>query len=144
TFVYGNVLVEPAGAGNSQIAHFGGDNGTTANYRGTLYFWNNTVVSTRTDHTTLLRLSTNAQTAYVTGNVVFVTSNGNNLALSDGGGTLRHGGNWYKPGYVSSFSTVSGSVVDTGNNVTGSNPGFVNLDGQDFHLLENSALRGKA
>ncbi len=144
TFVYGNVLVEPDGAGNSQIAHFGGDNGTTANYRGTLYFWNNTVVSTRTDHTTLLRLSTNAQTAYVTGNLVLVTASGNNLALSDGAGTLRHGGNWYKPGYVSSFSTVSGSVVDTGGNVTGTDPGFVDQAGQDFHLLASSPVRGKA
>ena len=57
THVYGNVLIEPAGAGNRQIAHYGGDSGATANYRkGTLHFYNNTVVSTRTDRTTLLRL----------------------------------------------------------------------------------------
>src|SRR5450631_3688769 len=43
TFVYGNVLIEPDD-GNSQILHFGGDSGTTAIYRGTLHFWNNTVV----------------------------------------------------------------------------------------------------
>ena len=46
TFVYGNVLVETGDDGNSQIVHYGGDSGTTANYRkGTLYFYNNTVVS---------------------------------------------------------------------------------------------------
>ncbi|MBN1210443.1 MAG: polysaccharide-degrading enzyme [Myxococcaceae bacterium] len=145
TFVYGNVLIEPEGAGNRQIVHFGGDNGTEPNYRGTLYFWNNTVVSTRTDRTTLLRLSSNAQTAHVTGNVVLVAAaGGNTLSLTDAAGALRHGGNWYKPGYVSSFGTVTGSVTDTGGNVTGADPGFVNLEGQDLHLLASSPLRGAA
>ncbi|MBZ4418368.1 MYXO-CTERM sorting domain-containing protein [Myxococcus sp. RHSTA-1-4] len=145
TFVYGNVLLEPEGAGNRQIVHFGGDNGTTANYRGTLYFFHNTVVSSRTDRTTLLRLSDNAQTAHVTGNVVLVAAaNGNTLSLTDAAGTLRHGGNWYKPGYVSSFGTVTGSVVDTGGNLTGSDPGFADLSGQDFRLTAGSPLRDEA
>ena len=40
------MLIEPDGAGNRQIVHYGGDNGTTAMYRkGTLFFYNNTVVS---------------------------------------------------------------------------------------------------
>ncbi|QSQ23389.1 polysaccharide-degrading enzyme [Pyxidicoccus parkwayensis] len=144
TFVYGNVLLEPDGAGNRQIVHFGGDNGDTSTYRSNLYFFHNTVVSTRTDRTTLLRLSDNSQTAYVTDNAVVVTTDGNTLSLTDAAGTLRHGGNWYKPGYKSSFGTVTGSVVDTGGNVTGTDPGFVNLAGQDFHLTNGSALRGKA
>ncbi|WP_164018851.1 right-handed parallel beta-helix repeat-containing protein [Pyxidicoccus trucidator] len=145
TFVYGNLLLEPEGAGNRQVVHFGGDSGTTANYRGTLYFFHNTVVSSRTDRTTLLRLSDNAQTAHVTSNAVVVApAAGNTLSLTDAAGTLRHGGNWYKPGYVSSFGTVTGSVVDTGGNVTGSDPGFVDLAGQDFRLTAGSPLRGKA
>ncbi len=144
TFVYGNVLLEPEGAGNRQIVHFGGDSGATTNYRGTLYLWNNTVVSSRTDRTTLVRLSSNAQSAQVTGNIVFVTAAGTTLALTDEAGTLRHGGNWYKPGYVSSFGTVTGSVTDTGGNVTGSDPGFVSLAQQDFHLLPSAPVRGLA
>ena len=32
TFVYGNVLVEPDAAGNRQIAHYGGDNGTSDDF----------------------------------------------------------------------------------------------------------------
>ena len=48
TFVYGNVLIEPNAAGNRQIVHYGGDNGGTSNYRkGTLLFYQNTLVSTR-------------------------------------------------------------------------------------------------
>ncbi len=47
TFVYGNILVEPDGAGNSQSVHYGGDSGTLTDYRkGTLYFFHNTVIST--------------------------------------------------------------------------------------------------
>ncbi|HYI01995.1 right-handed parallel beta-helix repeat-containing protein [Hyalangium sp.] len=145
TFVYGNVLLEPEGAGNRQIVHFGGDNGTEPNYRGTLYFWNNTIVSSRTDRTTLLRLSSNAQTAHVTGNGVFLSAaDGTTLSLTDAAGALHHGGNWYEPGYVSSFGTVTGSVTDTGGNVTGTDPGFVDASGQDFHLLASSPLRGVA
>ncbi|ATB50321.1 right-handed parallel beta-helix repeat-containing protein [Corallococcus macrosporus] len=145
TFVYGNVLVEPEGAGNRQVVHFGGDSGTTNNYRGTLYFFHNTVVSRRTDRTTLLRLSHQDQTAHVTNNVVLVAAaNGNTLSLTDAAGTLRHGGNWYKPGYVSTFGNLTGAVVDTGGNLTGADPGFVDLAGQDFHLATGSALRGQA
>src|SRR5262245_35217089 len=50
TYVYGNVLVENANDGNRQMAHYGGDSGNTATYRkGTMYFYNNTLVSKRTD-----------------------------------------------------------------------------------------------
>src|ERR1044072_1411930 len=52
TFVYGNLLIEPDGAGNSQIAHYGGDSGNEPTYRkGKLYFLNKTVVSTRAANT---------------------------------------------------------------------------------------------
>ncbi len=144
TYVYGNVLLEPEGAGNRQIVHFGGDSGTTNNYRGTLYFFHNTVVSSRTDRTTLLRLSHQNQTAHVTNNVVMVAAaNGNTLSLTDAAGTLHHGGNWFKPGYVSTFGTLTGTVTDTGGTRTGTTPGFVNLAGQDFHLSPDSPLRGQ-
>ena len=49
TFVYGNVLIEFDGEGNRQMIHYGGDSGREERYRnGTLYFYHNTVVSTRT------------------------------------------------------------------------------------------------
>ena len=77
TFVYGNILVEPDGAGNSQICHYGGDSGNLTRYRkGTLYFYNNTVVSTRSGNTTLLRLSSDDETADLRNNIVFTTAPG--------------------------------------------------------------------
>lgn len=144
TFVYGNILIEPDGAGNSQIVHFGGDSGDTSIYRGTLYFWNNTVVSTRSGNTTLLRLSTNAQTADVRNNIVYVTSGGNRLALSNSAGTLNYGWNLFKPGYVASHESVTGAVTNIGGNLTVSSPGFASEAGQDFRLLENSPAKNVA
>jgi parallel beta-helix repeat protein len=144
TFVYGNVLIEPDNAGNSQIVHFGGDSGNTAIYRGTLYFWNNTVVSTRAENTTLLRLSTNEQTADVRNNIIYVTAPGYRLALSNSAGTLRYGGNLFKPGFAASHSGLTGVVTDLGGNVAASSPGFVDEAGQEFHLLENSPGRNTA
>ncbi|KAA0211202.1 right-handed parallel beta-helix repeat-containing protein [bacterium] len=80
TYVYGNVLIEPNGAGNSQILHYGGDNGNTATYRkGTLYFYGNTIVSTRTGNTTLMRLSTNSETCDCRNNIIYVSAAGSFL-----------------------------------------------------------------
>jgi hypothetical protein len=144
TFVYGNVLIEPDNAGNSQIVHFGGDSGKTAIYRGTLYFWNNTVVSTRAENTTLLRLSSNGQTAEVRNNIIYVTAGGNRLALSNSAGTLRYGWNLFKPGFVASHSGLTGVVTDLGGNVTAASPGFVDEAGQEFHPLAASPGRNAA
>ena len=58
TYVYGNILIEPEDAGNKQIVHYGGDSGQTSWYRkGTLHFYQNTLVSLRLDGTTLDRKS---------------------------------------------------------------------------------------
>lgn len=134
TFVYGNVLIEPDGAGNSQIVHYGGDNGNTALYRkGVLHFFHNTVVSLRSGNTTLLRLSTDDESADVRNNVLYVAAQGSRLAMLDASGTLLLGHNWTKPGWVESHSGGA-DVVDAGGNRTGADPGFVDAAAQDFRL----------
>lgn len=140
TFVYGNVLVEPDGAGNSQILHYGGDSGDTDRYRkGTLFLHNNTIVSTRTGNTTLARLSTDDETCDARNNVILVTAAGNRLAmLAESGGTIHLTRNWLKSGWVDSHGGGSGVVIDHGN-VEGSDPGFRDLAGQDFELVDGSA-----
>src|SRR5262249_29917282 len=114
TFVYGNVLVEPAGAGNSQIVHYGGDGGDASVYRkGTLYFYDNTVVSTRTDNTTLFRLSTNDEHADARNNVFYVTAAGSALAASNDAGTLDLRHNWLRAGWVATHNgSLAGAVND--------------------------------
>ena len=90
TFVYGNVLIEGDGEGNSQIVHYGGDSGDTSRYRkGTLHFFHNTVVSERTGNTTLLRLSSNGESADVRNNVLYVEAQGSRLAMLNSSGAAR-------------------------------------------------------
>lgn len=139
TYVYGNVLIEPDGAGNSQIVHFGGDSGTTAEYRTNLFFYGNTVVSTRTGNTTLFRLSAPGQTCDARNNVFFAQAGGSFLAMMENDGTLNLRNNWLNTGFVSTHNgSLAGTVNDLGGNVTGSAPGFTNLAGQDFTLATGS------
>ncbi len=139
TDVYGNILIEPAGAGNKQIIHYGGDSGTLGDYRkGMLYLYHNTIVSTRTDSTTLMRLSTNDEHCDARDNIIYVTTAGNGLALLDSSGVLDFKRNWLKPGYVSSFGGLTGTINNDGTSITGASPGFVNEVGQDFSLIAGS------
>lgn len=142
TYVYGNLLIEPDGAGNSQITHYGGDSGATNNYRkGTLFFYNNTVVSTRATTTTLFRLSTNGESCDARNNIFYVTAAANQLALVESSGTLNLSHNWFKPGWKTTHGTFTGTLNDDGTAITGTSPGFVNEAGQDFHLTSGSAGR---
>ena len=140
TYVYGNILIEPDGAGNSQICHYGGDSGTTAEYRkGTLHFYNNTVISTRSGNTTLFRLSTNDEAADCRNNILYVTASGSALAMLDGAGTLTIRNLWVKAGWADSHSGLTGTITDNGGHVNGTAPGFVDAPAQDYHLASTSA-----
>ncbi|MCJ7448569.1 MAG: T9SS type A sorting domain-containing protein [Bacteroidales bacterium] len=144
TYVYGNILIEPDGAGNNQICHYGGDSGDESTYRkGTLYFFNNTVVSARSGNTTLFRLSTNSETANCFNNILYVSAPGDGLAMLDSYGVLNIQNNWMKENWVRSHGELSGSVSNMGNNITGTAPGFINEGAQDYHLLQESECINK-
>jgi PKD repeat protein len=139
THVYGNVLIERADDGNRQMVHYGGDSANTGIYRkGTLHFYNNTLVSYRTDRNTFFRLSTNAETADVRNNIFYTTLAGSGNALLDATGVLRVSRNWIKAGWRGSFSISNPQVQDDGTWENGSSPGFVSEAGQDFHLTAAS------
>ena len=141
TFVYGNVLVESDGQGNSQIVHYGGDSGTIDDYRkGTLHFFHNTVVSTRSENTTLMRLSTNDEHADVRDNVVFTSATGPHLALLDASGVLELRDSWLRAGWVVSHGSFDGTFVDNGGNLEGDDPGFTDRPTQDFSPAAASPL----
>lgn len=138
TFVYGNVLVEPDGAGNSQVIHYGGDSGDTSIYRkGTLYLYANTIVSTRTGNTTLMRLSSNGESADVRNNIVVATAGSGRLAIVDGAGTAQLANNWLQQGWVATHGTLTGTVDDQ-DTLVGTDPGFTNLASADFTLAAGS------
>lgn len=141
TYVYGNILIEPEGAGNSQVVHYGGDSGTEADYRkGILYFYNNTVISTRTGNTTLIRMSTNDETAEVFNNVIYTTATGNRFAMIGGEGQFNMHYNWLKEGWRHCHCTPTGTVNNQGNNLTGTDPLFEDVAAQDFSLQGASPL----
>jgi hypothetical protein len=140
THVYGNVLIENAGDGNRQMVHYGGDSSRTRNYRkGTLFFYNNTMISYRTDRTTLFRLSTNNETCDARNNVFYATAAGNTVSLLDVSGVLNLSRNLIKPGWVTSFGQFKGTVNNDGTMVQTASPGFLNEASQDFHLASGSA-----
>ncbi len=140
TVVYGNILIEPEGAGNRQIVHYGGDSGNTAGYRkGVLYFYNNTVVSTRTDRTTLFRLSTPEERCDARNNIFYATAGGRTVSMLDADGVLELSHNWIRPGWVASFGDFRGAIRDDGAMREGADPGFVEEFAQDFRLSAGSA-----
>jgi hypothetical protein len=139
TFVYGNILIEPDGAGNSQMIHYGGDSGTTADYRkGNLYVYNNTIISTRSGNTTLVRLSTNDETAHVFNNIIYNTANGNNMALISGNGVLNLNNNWLKSNWRDCHCSPDGIINDNGNNIEALDPQFTDFVNQDFTVSSSS------
>jgi len=148
TFVYGNVLVEPDGAGNSQIIHYGGDGndgGGEGYYRkGTLHLYHNTVVSTRSGNTTLVRLSTDDVTVDIRDNVIYASAGAGRLAATTGVGTALLRDNWLQEGWRATHeATLSGVVEDLGN-TTGADPGFADVSGQAFTPALGSPLRDAA
>jgi hypothetical protein len=133
------VLIETEGAGNNQVVHFGGDIGPEEGMRkGPLYFYNNTVVSRRSDTTTLLRLSTNAITADVRNNILFVTAAGEMLSILDETGLVRLEHNWIKPGWKECHGMLKGTIRPEGM-VSTADPGFANEAAGNFRLRADSA-----
>ncbi|HZJ43763.1 MAG TPA: right-handed parallel beta-helix repeat-containing protein [Pyrinomonadaceae bacterium] len=141
SYVYGNVVIEnPLSGGNNDIVHYGGDTAGGKGYKlGPLYFYNNTVVSNRTDNTRLFRLDTNSQSCDARNNIVYVTAAGSTLKVLDSFGALTLTQNWFKTGW-SPFNVAhpKGSITNNGT-VTGTTPGFVSEAGQDYHLVSGSA-----
>ncbi len=139
TFIYGNVLIKRDG-GNNQVIHYGGDSGAITQYRkGTLHFYNNTLVSLRSGNTTLLRLSTNEEQANIHHNILYVTGRGNRLALIDRSGRVRMSHNWLKPSWITSRHwSFNGKIDDDGTSIESSDPGFTELASFNFQLTKTS------
>jgi len=134
--VYGNILVEGM-SGNRQIVHYGGDGGSNTTWRnGTLHFYNNTIVSTRTDRNTLFRLS-GVNCVCDFRNCIYETATTalNEIMASDAGlctTVMSHC--WLNTGWVKG----GGTLVDDGTSIVGDAPGFVDQAGQDYRLAWDS------
>jgi len=138
TFVYGNILIKHDVVENGQVLHYGGDSNATARYRkGMLWFYNNTVVSRRSDNTTLMRLSTNDEHCECFNSIIYVTLEGSRLAILSENGDINLHHNWLKTGWRDVHGTLLGNI-DSRDNVEGVLPGFVDFGQQDFTLAAGS------
>jgi uncharacterized protein YjiK len=143
TFVYGNVFIEPANSTNGNIVHYGGDlSGREDTYRkGTLYFYNNTIVSFRTDRTVLFGMSSNDEAADARNNLYYSPEGGNTLAITSGRGLIDLRGNWLQSGWDASSETLTGTVNDFGN-TEASDPSFADEATMNFRLTAGSDAVG--
>lgn len=147
SFVYGNVLVEPDHKfdswGDDEILHFGGDTLTVPYRHGTLYFYNNTIVTYRMikeygegsfnrgrqERTVLFYLPTNDQHVEAKNNI-FYKGGDAPIVILNGSGSVDLSHNWFSEGWGYDFNpdTSSAIINDDGTNIDGENPGFVNGD----------------
>jgi len=138
TFVYGNVLIKHDVVENSQVLHYGGDGGDEGIYRkGTLWFFNNTVVSHRSGNTTLMRLSSKDEHSECFNNIVYAVAAPGRLAILDETGTMNLYHNWLSAGWVWAHGGLAGDV-NLWENVEGDEPGFADMAGRDYSLLDVS------
>jgi hypothetical protein len=59
--------------------------------------------------------------------------------MIDDTGVLSLSHNWFKPNWVISHGSATGTVNNDGTSVLGTSPGFADEGTQDYHLLSNSA-----
>ncbi len=145
SYVYGNVLIKHDVQENSQVIHYGGDGVDHSLYRkGTLFFFNNSVISYRSEKTTLFGISSNEEHVIAFNNILYPTSGGNNLGIMSSEGTISLHHNWLPEGWKTSHeSTINGTLSVT-DSIGGVLPGFVDLSSNDFHLTANSPCKDTA
>lgn len=143
-YVYGNVLVKRDETTQSQVVHFGGDNGGTALYRRTLRFYNNTVYSTRATRTTFFHFDAPAPDVDVR-NSIFVVTTSPEIYLLDSststGADVALANVYLPPDWDVSVAAALDAVVTTTAVTTGSSPGFVDAASLDFHLSPTADVR---
>ncbi|KAA1418601.1 hypothetical protein F0U44_08865 [Nocardioides humilatus] len=150
TWVYGNVVDLTHGDAAYAI-HYGGDSGLEDTYRkGTLYFFNNTVVyrfdQSEQYNASVFDITTPDETAEIWGNVFSAGpatpgATPLELSLERGSGVHHLGANVMGPAMVQWRSdTHTGSITGWSSRITASNLGFTDLAGSDFRPVDGSPL----
>jgi hypothetical protein len=138
TMVYGNILTKTDIHANSQVVHYGGDSGNTENYRkGVLWFFNNTIISTRDGNTTMLRLSSGDETAQCFNNLIYNTAEGARMAILDSSGTVQLYNNLLPVGWRNSHGTLTGTI-NNHDNIEADDPSFTDFSNTDYSLAPGS------
>jgi hypothetical protein len=136
THVYGNILIKHDVQENGQVLHYGGDGGDYSKYRkGTLWFFNNTIVSYRSGNTTLFGLSSNDEHVESFNNIVYAVAGGSRLAVMGEKGVVNLYHNWLNQEWKPVHGTLLGTLTASGN-IVGNLPGFNNFSARDYSLSE--------
>ncbi|MBU1239481.1 right-handed parallel beta-helix repeat-containing protein, partial [Myxococcota bacterium] len=134
THVYGNILIKHDVEENGQVLHYGGDSGDFTRYRkGTLWFYNNTVISYRSGNTTLLGISSGDESAVCFNNVIYATAGGTYMAISGGEGIIALENNWLPTGWREVHGSNNGTITPL-DNIEETDPGFTDFSGGDYTL----------
>ncbi|MCB2182348.1 MAG: right-handed parallel beta-helix repeat-containing protein [Desulfobulbaceae bacterium] len=142
SYVYGNVLIKHDVVENGQVVHYGGDGSDYSIYRkGTLWFFNNTVISLRSANTTLWGLSSNDEEVKGFNNIVYTTADGSRLAIMGEKGTVELHHNWLPEDWQASHESILLGSLTAWDNLEGDAPGFVDFPGADFRLTADSPCR---
>lgn len=158
THVYGNVLISPDDERNPQMIHYGGDNGAVydedwniidednSSYRkGTLYLYNNTMITDRSTSTTVVRLSSDAEHADIRNNIIYKSVPESELYIVNHTGTVDMSHNWISEGWQTIATPnevpvfAPAIINDDGTTISG-NLKFVDVAGQDYRLLPGSQV----
>lgn len=159
--VYGNIFVRN-GTSKGSMIHYGGDSGIYDHYRkGTLYFYENTVVVNNQsagdyDRPAVFELSTNDEMLVATNNIFYsallptplrpVVLLGARDGVISGHAQLSH--NWVTTGWSpfdqlpGSGATVVAQVDGLSASLFGADPGFVSAATADFSLVSGAAVIG--
>ncbi len=142
THVYGNIIVDTGQGTNPAMVHYGGDSGNYDRYRrGTLYFFNNTLVNMRPRdaNQAIFQLDRMEQKVDARNNIFYFTSD-NAYLKGSSNGTFELHNNWivshWKLGRDENVS--SEREVSVHGMIEGESPGFVNIDDLDFRLKAGS------
>ena len=151
TFVYGNVLIKPNLRNHPQVVHYGGDSGKADLYRkGTLYFYNNTVVSDRKGKnlaTYLFWCGTDEESVDCRNNLIWLNGmTGKDLTILQDRGNVLLSHNWMNHDWPGVGVRPVGQVTDDDTTILrGDLPGFVDAAARDFHLsLDSPCLQAGA
>lgn len=129
-YVYGNVIIKPEVTNNSRMINFGGESQERPR-KGTLYFFNNTcIVNSERDWGTRRLFETSSDSANVIADNNIFYMNDNSYELWAGRPNITGSNNW--------FSEIARGDTLLENGLRGENPGFVDVENRDFHIVEGS------
>jgi hypothetical protein len=135
TYVYGNVLLKLPVDLHPQLVHYGGDSDNASNYRkGTLHFFNNTVISYRSGTTTLFWLWSKDESCDLRANLCYAIKPKTRFVIAQSAGNFALDQNWFFPAVVNSGDPHATAAVAGGEtSLTSPAPQFVDVAAKDFH-----------